>query len=122
MIVIMEKTMTNKSKTIIEKFQTGVQVINHIHSTYNEEIFKGKEPKYQKEREISRATMYYSADTNIDLPHWKCLCCCFQKCTPLHLTDEETSTSPFISYIKYYFYKNITMCSVHGLHSLGEHK
>ena len=36
-----------------------------------------KELKYQKAREIASVIMCSNPDIKFDLPHCKCVCCCF---------------------------------------------
>ena len=61
-------------------------------------------------------------DSNIDLPHWKCVCCFSKQCPPLSMTDEESSPFPFMPYIKYNVYNNRNRCIIHGLCPLTELK
>ena len=116
--------MMNNLKTRME-ISSGRRPINISHTQYiiyTEKHMIGADPKYHKAIYIEISTVYTITDQNIDLPHWKYICCFCQKFPPLPLTDEETSPSSFVSFIKYHVYKDIKRCSIYSLHPLGENK
>ena len=70
------------------KYQTHVQVINHILIILRLKKLNVTEPEYHNNRDIESITIFPNTDPNIELTHWKHVLCYFQQCPPFYLTDK----------------------------------
>ena len=96
----------------------NVQVIKNIPIIlHNKKIIDFTEPKYQKSRDISIATMCLNPYPIINLPHRKFICIFFQRYPPFYINDYYTIPHLFMPYTKYHVYKNITGFSIHDLYT-----
>ena len=74
---------------------------------------------FQKEKDISISNIFPNHDSEIYLPHWKYVCCCFKVWHPMYNHFEEKILSTISPYLNYCIKKNKNMCSVNALFKLN---
>ena len=79
---------------------------------------------YAKGYDMAKATRCAYSQSYHELPHWKCLLRCCDKCTSINITDQETDdqypgNSPSISF---HIYHIIARCTKHGRLPLNDKK
>ena len=73
--------------------------------TYKPKIMNDKIHKYQMDGYVANTTTYTNTYPEIDLTHWKCVCCRCKDTPTFYFTKEYTSLYIIIPYIKYHVHR-----------------